>query len=94
MLIAAMCFDKADHVDLRLKTRAEHLAWIKGSGVTIVYGGPMLEDDGETPKGSLLIGEFESADAARAFFETDPYNKAGLFEKVVIVATRQVLPGA
>jgi uncharacterized protein len=94
MLIAAMCFDKPDHVDLRQKTRTEHLDWIKGGVVDVKYGGPLLADDGETSIGSLLIAEAENLAVARAFFAEDPYNKAGLFERVVVMPTRQVLPGA
>ena len=47
----------------------------------IIYAGPMLADDGETPTGSLIVADFENLAAARAFQKTDPYQMAGLFER-------------
>ncbi len=94
MLVMMVCTDKPNHVDLRLKTRSEHLAWIQGAGLPLMYAGPILADDGETPAGSLIIAEFESLEAARAFQKTDPYSKAGLFAQVTVQPTRKVLPAA
>ncbi len=92
MLVGIMCFDKPDHVDLRMKTREEHLDWIQSPDIKLKYAGPMLTDDGEKSIGSLIIAEFEDLATARAIFAEDPYNKAGLFERVVIVPTRKVFP--
>ncbi len=94
MLIAMICFDKPNHVEVRMKARPEHLAWLQASGVPIMSAGPILQDDGETPMGTLLIGDFESLAAARALHKQDPYVKAGLFERVIIQPTRKVLPAA
>ncbi len=93
MLIVFMCFDKPGHLDLRLKTRADHLAWI-GSNDKLMYAGPMLADDGQTPVGSLILAEFDSIEGARAFQKDDPYQRAGLFERVIVHPTRKVLPVA
>jgi uncharacterized protein YciI len=92
MLVGIMCFDKPGHVDLRMKNREEHLEWIQRPDIELKYAGPMLADDKETPIGSLIIAEVESLENARATFAEDPYNKAGLFERVVIVPTRKVFP--
>jgi uncharacterized protein YciI len=92
MLVVAMCFDKPGHKDLRQKTRAEHLTWVQAGTIDLKYGGPLLADDGETSIGSLIIANVEGLAAARALFAEDPYNKAGLFERVVVMPTRQVLP--
>ena len=69
MLVTVICFDKPNHVDLRMKLRPTHLAWLEKSGVNIpkVYVGPMLADDGTTPIGTLIIAEFADVAAARAF---------------------------
>jgi uncharacterized protein YciI len=92
MLCTIICYDKPDHVDLRMKTRPDHLKWIEGCKVTFTYVGPLLADDGQTPKGSLLIGDFESLEAARTFAKADPYARAGLFDAVSIHPTRKVFP--
>lgn len=94
MLIMMVCMDKPGHVDLRLKTRPEHLAWIEGSGIDLVSAGPIMADDGETPIGSLILANFETLEAARTFQKTDPYTKVGLFGNVTIQPTRKVLPKA
>ena len=94
MLVMMVCMDKPGHVDLRLKTRPQHLEWIENSGLPLMYAGPILADDGQTPAGSLILAEFDTLDAARAFQKNDPYAKAGLFEKVTVQPTRKVLPAA
>jgi uncharacterized protein YciI len=92
MLIALMCFDKAAHVDLRLKLRPAHLKWIEGTGVRLTFAGPMMSDDSATSHGSIIVGEFASLEDARTFSRNDPYAVGGLFERVVIHPTRQVYP--
>jgi uncharacterized protein YciI len=46
----------------------------------MVARGPTLAPDRETWTGSLHILDLPSAEAARAFVEHEPYNRAGLFE--------------
>ena len=92
MFVAIICHDKPNHLDLRMKTRPTHLAYIENSKAKLTYAGPLLTDNGETPIGSLFVGEFESLDAARAFNTNDPYSLAGLFEKVSVYPTRKVFP--
>ncbi|MSO72773.1 MAG: YciI family protein [Rhodospirillaceae bacterium] len=94
MFVAIICYDKPNHLDLRLKTRPTHLSYIENSNVRLTYGGPLLTDNGEAPMGSLFVGEFDSLDAARAFNKNDPYSLAGLFEKVLVHPTRKVFPAA
>ena len=84
--------DKSDSLELRMKVRPDHLVYIEASGVTWTFAGPVLTDDGQTPKGSLFIGEFESLEAAKAFAKNDPYNQAGLFEKSTVQPVRKTYP--
>ncbi len=77
-------FDKPDSLDLRMSVRPDHLAYANEMGITVL-GGPMLtEGDDPKPKGSMLIVEVDSREQAEEFAKNDPYNKAGLFEKVTI----------
>ena len=92
MLVSLLCFDKPNHVDLRMKLRPTHLDWIEKTGVKMVFAGPMLADDGATSHGSIIVGEFASLDDARAFSENDPYAKGGLFDRVLVQPTKQVFP--
>ena len=92
MLFALICRDRADGGQLRADNRQAHLAYLQGHEDQIVFGGPLLADDGQRPIGSLLVIDVPDRWAAEAFAAGDPYAEAGLFAKVSIEATRQVFP--
>jgi uncharacterized protein YciI len=94
MLIAIMCIDKPNHLDLRMATRPKHLEWLKANLPDGEYVGPLFDDDGETFKGSLYILDFEDIAAARAWLAEEPYYKADLFESVIMRPSRNILPMA
>ena len=59
--------------------------------------GPLPAIDAEDPgpagfTGSLVVAEFDSLDAARAWAEADPYLEAGVYSQVDVWPFRQVLP--
>ena len=77
-------FDKENSLDLRMSVRADHLAYANEKGV-VVLGGPLLtEEDEPKPRGSMIILDVNSREEAEEFAANDPYNKAGLFEKVSV----------
>jgi len=92
MLFAVICIDKPDRSDLRAATRPAHLDYLEKFRARIAISGPLLHDDGATPKGSLLILDFADAGEAQAFAEGDPYAKAGLFETVTVAPFKKVFP--
>jgi len=47
MLIALIARDKPGALETRLANREAHLAYAADSGVTVKYGGPMLDDQGQ-----------------------------------------------
>ena len=94
MLVAFICHDKPGHVELRMKTRPAHLEWLEANKDKVTFAGPLLADDGQTPRGSLIVAEFETLDAARTFQKADPYTQAGLFAEVSAIPTRKVFPAA
>jgi uncharacterized protein len=94
MLFAIHCLDKAGALDLRMTTRPTHIAYLEAHNDALLYGGPLLAEDGKTPVGSLLIVEAASLAEATAFAEADPYAKAGLFDTVAIRQTTRVFPKA
>lgn len=83
MLYALICTDKAHNLDLRMKTRDDHLGFLDALGDRLKAAGPFLDDDGN-PSGSLIIIEASNRDEALAVSEEDPYERAGLFESVEI----------
>jgi len=90
MLYVLICTDKKDSEDLRKEVRPEHLNYL--SDFDIKLAGPMLDDDQKTMVGSIILIECQNKDEAEAFAEKDPYNLAGLFERVNISAFRQAIP--
>jgi len=86
------CLDKPGHLDLRLKVRPDHLAYLEDRIAQVIVAGPILAEDGTTPVGSLLIVDAPDRAAAEAFAAADPYVKAGLFGQVSIRPWRKVFP--
>ncbi len=83
MLFALICTDKPDSLDLRLKVRPEHLAFLETLGANLKAAGPFVDDDGK-PTGSLVIINAADKMAAKAIANQDPYALAGLFASVDI----------
>jgi hypothetical protein len=82
-LFMLACFDKPDSLDLRMATREAHLAYAAQHQAMVKLGGPMFDDAGAMA-GSLFILEAEDRAAVEAFHAADPYQQAGLFERVEI----------
>jgi uncharacterized protein len=89
LLFVALCIDKPGHVDLRLSTRAAHLAFLEKHAAKVKLGGPFI--DGDKPVGSMLILDCADESAARALLAEDPYAQAGLFERVDVRAWKRVV---
>lgn len=83
MLFALICTDKSNSVDLRMKVRPDHLAYLNGLGTALKAAGPFTDDAG-SPVGSLVIIEAADRAAAQALAAQDPYAVAGLFQSVEI----------
>jgi hypothetical protein len=92
MLFTILCTDKPNHEHLRIGTRQAHLDYLGGFKDRVVMAGPLQTDDGTRMTGSLLIMDFADRKLAEAFAANDPYNKAGLFENVVIRRWKKVIP--
>lgn len=80
---AIICTDHRDSLELRKKTRDDHLAYLRSTGVVVKFGGALLDENGQ-PEGSLLVIACESQAEAEAFANQDPYAKAGLFSSVAV----------
>ncbi|MDR0808535.1 MAG: YciI family protein [Gemmobacter sp.] len=89
MRAALICKDKPGSLQIRLDTRAAHLAHIRQSGI-VEMAGPFLTETGEMC-GSLVILEVETMDQARDWAARDPYALAGLFESVQVTEWKKVV---
>jgi uncharacterized protein len=85
MLFALTCNDKPGHLQLRLDTRSEHVAFLNDLNAKgmLKFAGPFLDPEGK-PNGSLVVIETDDAAAAKALADADPYAKVGLFASVDI----------
>lgn len=89
MLVALICTDKPDHLDVRKANRDAHVAYLKASE-TVVQAGPFLDDAGDM-SGSLIVLKVEKLEDAKSWAANDPYAKAGLFDDVRIEHWNKVI---
>jgi hypothetical protein len=92
-------YDGADVLARRLAARADHLARLTAlrDAGRLLLAGPCPAIDAEDPgpagfSGSVVIAEFESLEAARAWADSDPYIAAGVYTRVEVRPFRKVLP--
>lgn len=91
--------DGADVLARRRGARAEHLARLhalRDEG-RLLLAGPCPAIDALDPgpagfSGSIVIAEFDSLEAARAWADADPYIAAGVYERVEVRPFLPVLP--
>lgn len=99
MLYVFIAEDRAGTLDRRLAARPSHverLLSLQAAG-RLVLAGPCPAIDSPDPgpagfSGSLIVAEFESLEAARAWADTDPYVTAGVYEKVTVKPFKKALP--
>lgn len=89
MRVALICIDKPGHLQTRIDNRPAHLEHINASGV-VEMAGPFLDETGAMT-GSLVILSVDTMDQARAWAESDPYARAGLFQSVSIREWKKVI---
>ena len=88
MLFAIMARDRPGALQVRLDTRAAHLAYIEATGI-VAMAGPLIE--GGQMCGSLIVLEAGSLAGAQEWVTGDPYGKAGLFESVSVTEWKKVI---
>jgi len=82
-LFMLACFDKPNSLDLRMATREAHLAYVRENLAQVKLAGPLL-DEADGMAGSLFVLDVADRAAVKAFNAADPYQTAGLFERVEI----------
>lgn len=99
MLYAIISFDIDDSAALRQSARGAHLARLEAlqSQGRLVLAGPYPAIDANEPgeagvDGSLVVAEFESLEAARAWADDDPYVAAGVYQQSIVKPFKQVFP--
>jgi uncharacterized protein YciI len=97
MLYAIISEDVPNSLPLRMQARPAHLARLQELVATdrIVVAGPHPAIDSQDPgdagfSGSLIVAEFESLEAARAWADADPYVAAGVYSNVTVKPFKRV----
>jgi uncharacterized protein YciI len=99
MWYAIYATDNPDSLQARLAARPAHLARLHAlrDAGRLLLAGPFPAIDAEDPgpagfSGSLIVAEFDDADAAQTWVDTDPYRAAGVYRAVEVRPFRKVLP--
>lgn len=99
MWYAIYATDNSDSLQARLAARPAHLARLHAlrDAGRLLLAGPFPAVDAEDPgpagfSGSLIVAEFDDADAAQAWADSDPYRAAGVYRAVEVRPFRKVLP--
>ncbi|MDP4003969.1 YciI family protein [Methylobacterium sp. NEAU K] len=77
------CLDTADP-SIRQTHYPAHRAYLAAAPLKILIAGPLLDEAGEAPIGSLLVIEAETMEAARAFASGDPFAVNGAWDSIRI----------
>ncbi len=99
MLYSIIATDHDNSLQDRLLARPAHvrrLQTLQEHGY-LLLAGPNPAIDSEEPglsgfTGSLIVAEFTSLEAARAWAEADPYVTAGVYQQVVVKPFKKVFP--
>ena len=81
--------DREDGAAIRAATREAHFAYLEQHKNILVLGGALLENDGATRTGSVLVINVPGRAAADAFSENEPFRQAGLFQSVKVSRMRR-----
>jgi uncharacterized protein YciI len=99
MLYAIVGEDVPGSLPKRLAARPAHLERLNAlqQEGRLLLAGPFPAIDSPDPgpagfSGSLIVAEFESLDAARAWAAADPYTAEGVIARVTVKPFRKVLP--
>ncbi len=99
MLYAIISRDHDNSLEKRIAARPAHLArleTLRDAG-RLILAGPHPAIDSPDPgpagfSGSLVVAEFDSLVAARAWADADPYLEAGVYAEVLVKPFKKVLP--
>ena len=92
MLYVLHMIDRTGAADLRARVRPEHKAYLAGVAERIAFAGPLVDADGQTMLGSLLVIDFADREAALAWLRDEPFTRAGLYAATQLHAFRNLWP--
>lgn len=99
MLYCIIGEDNENSLEKRGQVRPKHLERLNAltDQGRMLLAGPFPAIDSPDPgpagfTGSMIVAEFESLAAARAWADADPYIEAGVYKRVTVRPFKKVLP--
>jgi uncharacterized protein YciI len=99
MIYAIISHDNPGSLERRLQARPAHLARLEAlmNDARLILAGPHPAIDSPDPgdagfTGSLVVAEFDSLEAARAWADADPYVAADVYARVDVKPFKKALP--
>ncbi len=92
MLFVFLLTDRPDAGDLRQRVRPRHKQYLAAVQERIAFAGPLVQGDGSSMLGSLLVIDFVSREAACAWLADEPFTQAGLYASTTVHAFINLWP--
>lgn len=99
MLYVIYATDVPDSLERRKSARPDHVKRLEAMRAEgrVVLAGPFPSIDALDPgpngfSGSLIVGEFDSLEQAKAWADADPYTAAGVYETIEVRPFKKVFP--
>ncbi|MCH9643704.1 MAG: YciI family protein [Gammaproteobacteria bacterium] len=99
MYYVIYCEDADDSFERRKSVRDAHLERLEllKQEDRLLIAGPIMAGDSEDMlevgvKGSMIVAEFETIDAAKAWAAADPYVTANVYARISVDPFKKVLP--
>ncbi len=89
MLFVIYCTDADDALPKRAEHYPAHKSFLADAAkhhVKVIFSGPMVQDDGDTRCGSLIVIEAADRMVAETFHHADPFYQSGVWENSTITA--------
>lgn len=77
--------DKPQHKQVRDEFREAHYAYLMAHKHLLIASGGLQDDSAQSILGGLIVLDVDTLDEVQAFVESDPFTRAGLFERVEVV---------
>ena len=84
MLFFIQCQDRENVTDLRRAHMDAHKRYVAGISESIAFAGPLMDSDTRAVSGSLIVADFESAEAVHTWLEREPFTCAGVYASTTI----------
>ena len=86
MIFVIFCLDKPGMQQRRTEVLPAHRTYVDTTDIKQIMSGPLVDDDGKTPIGSLYVVEAENRAALEAYQRNDPLVQANIWASMEVRA--------